>query len=213
MGGARRGIEESSVRFQSVRMLLAGVSMAVALPQQAGAESATDRSVNAVAGLHPMIELNCTPVNLGVWRVPKRNAGGTTRIMLDIDRAHLGAQISQNTAVARASGHPDWEPAFGVCTVTQSRALDQSSAVVTIQNNRLLKVVPDANAFTAVPAGRANSALRIDVYAPTLTRISNGTSTFLIGGGITIPEKIIDADYGAYRTATRPLVSVDDRMR
>lgn len=201
------------MRFHPVRMLLMGVSLAIVLPPQAGAETATDRSVNAVAGLHPMIELSCTPVNLGVWRVPKRNAGGPTQIMLDIDRIQQGVQVLQNTAVARASAHADWEPAFGVCTLTQSRALDHSSAVVTIKNNRLLKAVPDADAFTAIPAGRANSALRIDVYAPTLARISNGTSTFLIGGGLTIPEKITDADYGAYRSAIRTLISVDDRMR
>jgi hypothetical protein len=195
---------------------LAAVAVLICFVGVAGkalAESAVDRSVYAVVAIHPMIALSCTSVNLGVWRVPPRTTGGITRVMLDIDKEALGPQIFFNQKIARAQAYADWEPEFGVCTLTNSRALDQASAVIKISNNRLLKVTPDDVAFTKVKGGRAGYGIRVDVYAPTLVKIINGEATFKVGGGMTIPERLQETDYGAYRTTVRPIISIDDRMR
>ena len=198
----------------SCHILMFGLLVGLCCPAPLGwAESGTDRDVNATVGIHPMIELTCTPVNLGVWRVPPRETGGQTRIMLDIDYPELGPKISLNTQVAQASAHADWEPQFGTCTLTQSRALDESSAVVTISGNRLLAVTPDGEAYTGVEPGRSGYGIRVDVYAPTLVKIQNGTATFKVGGGMTIPQRVRETDYGGYRTVSQAVISVDDRMR
>jgi len=194
--------------------LLAGLLLAVALlPGLAMAESAINPSVDATVGIHPMLTLTCSPVNLGVWRVPPRTTGGTTRIMLDIDHPELGTQVYLNTKVAKAQAYADWDADFGTCTLTQSRALDQSSATIKIANNRLLKVDPADLSFTNINRGRSGSSIRVDVYVPTLVKIMNGTATFKVGGGLTIPQKIEFVDHGAYRTSIRPMITVDDRMR
>ena len=175
------------------------------------AESGMD-TVDVTAGLQSLMTLSCTPVNLGVWRSPPRNSGGTTRVMLDIDYPKVGAKIFFNTKIAQAIGHADWAPDFGVCTITSSRAIERVSAKVSISRNRLLRVVPVADRHTNVKAGRANFGIIVDVYAPKLVTIQNGEGSFLIGGGMTNPEKIEAGDYGGYVTAVYPMITVDDGM-
>lgn len=179
--------------------------------REAIAETGVD-TVDVTAGLQSLMTLTCTPVNLGVWRSPPRSTGGTTRIMIDIDYPSLGPKISLNTKIARAIGYADWVPDFGVCTITNSRAVERVSAKVSISDNRLLRVVPVADRHTNVKAGRANYGIRVDVYAPKLVTIQNGEGSFLIGGGMTIPEKIEAGDYGGYVTAVYPMITVDDGM-
>lgn len=202
-----------SMNLSRCLMGIAVLAWLVGMSGQALAESAADRSVNAVVAIHPMISLTCTPVNLGVWRVPPRTAGGITRVMLDIDKEALGPQVFFNRKIAKAGAYADWEPTFGECTLSNSRALDMASAVIKISNNRLLKVGPDGNAFTNVQGGRAGYGIRVDVYTPTLVQIKDGQATFKVGGGMTIPERVQVGDYGAYRTTIRPVITVDDRMR
>jgi len=177
--------------------------------QEAFAETGVD-SVDVTAGIHPLMTLSCTPVNLGVWRTPPRSSGGTTRIMLDIDYPQVGAKIFFNKKIAKALGYADWASDFGVCTITSSRAIKLTSAKVKITDNRLLRVVPVADRHTNVKAGRSNFGIRVDVYAPTLVAIRDGEGTFLVGGGMTIPEKIETGDYGGYVTAVMPMITVDD---
>jgi hypothetical protein len=199
------------VKFLQVKVvLLTVIALIAALAYQEAFCETGASSVDVTAGIAPMMTLTCTPVNLGVWRTPPRKSGGTTRIMLDIDYPLIGTKVSQNTAIARASAYADWTPDFGVCTVENSRAVKLTSARVKIINNRLLKVVPVADRHTKVKAGRPGFGIRIDVYAPTLVNIDNGSGSFLIGGGMTIPEKIEATDYGGYLTAVYPMITVDD---
>jgi hypothetical protein len=193
-----------------IYLLALAVMVAMSYREASGATGAD--SVDAMVGIHPMMTLTCTPVNLGVWRSPPRNSGGTTRIMLDIDYPKIGTKIFQNTKMALANAHADWTPDFGVCTVSNSRAIKLTSARIKIINNRLLKVVPVADRHTNVKAGRTNFGIRVDVYAPTLVNIVDGSGSFLIGGGMTIPEKIEATDYGGYLTAVYPMITVDDGM-
>lgn len=200
--------------FQFKGLLLLGLSLwATTPPLDAAAETAIDESVNATVGIHPMVSLECTSVNFGVWRSPPRNSGGATRIMLDVDYPDSEPRIFMNTHMARASDHSSWAPAFGICTLTQSRAPDHSSATITISNDRWLKITPDGDTFQNIANGRSGYGILVDVYVPSMVTIINGSATFRVGGGMTIPQRIEEGDYGGYRTTVRPIITVDDRMR
>ncbi|MDO9277091.1 MAG: hypothetical protein Q7U05_00830 [Polaromonas sp.] len=180
----------------------------------AWAEISRTAKLNAVVGLHSMMELSCTPLNLGVWRVPPRDAATPSLVMLDVDKPQEGVKLYQNTDIALASGRDNWSPAHGVCTLTQSRAMDMTSAKVSISNNRKLRVKGDATFYPGVNAPLTPAAgILVNVYAPMLTRIMNGQSTFLVGGSVSFPGRIVSGNHGAYTLLSGPIIRVDDGMR
>lgn len=184
------------------------------LAAPAWAETSQTAQLNAVVGLHPMVELSCTPLSLGVWRVPRRDTATPSLVVLDVDRPQEGVKVYQNTAIALASGNANWSPVHGTCTLTQSRALDMTSASVSITNNRNLKVKSDTTFYAGLdaPLAPANGIL-VNVYTVNLTRITNGQSTFLVGGSVSYPKKIVQGNHGAYTLLTSPTIRVDDGMR
>ncbi len=160
-----------------------------------------------------MVELTCTRLNLGVWRIPQRDVSMPSLVMLDVDRPLLGVQLYQNTAIALASGRSDWSPFYSTCTLTNSRAVDMTSAKVTITNNRELTVIGDSTVFEGISAPVTPAAgILVDVYTVNLTRIIDGKSTFLVGGSVSYPKKIVPGNHGAYRLVSYPTIRVDDEM-
>lgn len=183
------------------------------LVTQVWAEVSQAAQLNAVVGLHPMLELSCTPLNLGVWRVPPRDEAMPSLVMLDVDKPQEGVKLYQNTAIALASGRDNWSPAHGVCTLIQSRATDMTSAKVSISNNRKLRVKGDATFYPGVNAPLTPAAgIIVNVYTPTLTRVMNGQSTFLVGGSVSFPGRIVSGNHGAYTLLSGPIIRVDDGM-
>lgn len=196
-----------------VKKIITAVALGILVIHQgvAIAETGAD-TVDATAGLQSVMTLTCTPVNLGVWRTPPRTTGGVTEVVLDIDKPKDGYKVLFNTKIARALGYQDWAPDHGVCTITDSRALKRTSAKVNIINNRYLSVVPVSDRHTNVKAGRSKFGIRVDVQAPRLVPIMDGSASFLIGGAMTIPEKIETGDYGGYVTSVHSYITVDDGM-
>lgn len=170
--------------------------------------------LHAQAGVQGMLRLSCTPVNLGVWRVPVRDSGGSTTIMLGVDDPEGGFKLFGQTAgVALATQGPEWAGAFGVCTVSGSRALNGTTAKVSISENRFMRVTGDGVTFSGLSAPQSvNAAIRIDIFTVTAVTIQDGGATFLVGGGLTIPQRIRAEHYGGYRTTTKALITVDDRL-
>lgn len=183
------------------------------LAAQAWAETAQPAEISAVVALHPMLELSCTPLNLGVWRLPPRDAAMPSLVMLDVDKPQEGVKLYQNTAIALATGGTNWSPVHGICTLTQSRAMDMTSAKITITNNRNLRVKGDASFYVGVKAPLIPAAgIFVNVYTPTMTRIMNGQSTFLVGGSVSFPRRIVQGNHGGYTLVSAPMILVDDGM-
>lgn len=160
-----------------------------------------------------MVELSCTPLSLGVWRVPRRDVDMPSLVMLDVDRPQMGVQVYLNTAIAQATGHANWSPVYSTCTLTNSSAMDMTSAKVTIINNRNLKVKGNVTAFDGINAPLAPAAgILVNVYTVNLTRINNGQSTFLVGGSVSYPKKIVQGNHGGYTLVSYPTIRVDDGM-
>lgn len=183
------------------------------LASPAGAEISQTAQVNAMVGIHPMVELNCTPLRLGVWRVPLRKVSMPSLVMLDIDLPQQGVKLYQNTAIALASGRSDWLPVYSTCKLTNSSAVDMTSADVSISNNRNLKVKGDGSAYSGIHEPRVPAAgILVNVYTVNLTRIKNGESTFFVGGSVSFPANIVSGNHGAYSLLSYPTVRVDDGM-
>jgi len=88
-----------------LKKLMVGVTVA-ALPfgifvGQAAAETATD-TIDVYAGLAPVMELSCSDVNFGVWRVPTgtRSGGATTVALATDSTTSITAGSSTNIALS-----------------------------------------------------------------------------------------------------------------
>lgn len=175
------------------------------------AETASD-TVDANAGLQPVMELTCTDVSFGVWRVPVRTTGGTTVITLDA--AANTVTPSVNTTQVAQSLNGAWAHNRGTCTLSGSSATESTSATVTYTAN-LAKAFTGANAaatgFTNLDAPAVDATLTADITGPVNCTIDvNGECSFFLGGVLTIPEAIIADNYGGYRTSGPATVEVED---
>jgi len=175
------------------------------------AEQASD-SVDAKAGLAPALELSCTDVSFGVWRVPVRSSGGTTTITLD--RANDTVAASGNTTrVAQSNTDISWDHSRGECTLSGSTAADATAATITIASNTDMAFTA-ANAATTgyvgLDAATAAASMTASLNVPNTTTITSGSSTFYVGGVLTIPQAIIADNYGGYKTSSSATITAND---
>lgn len=199
--------------MKKLHKILAVTALSSLVATGAMADTASD-SVDAKAGLAPALELSCTDVSFGVWRVPVRSTGGTTTITLN--RANDTVAASGNTTrVAQSSSHASWVHSRGECTVSGSTAPNDTAADVSITNGAAMAFTGKAAADTgyvglAAPGSGASLAATLTTGAT--TTITSGSSTFYIGGTLTIPETIVTGNYGGYKTTTAATVQVDDKQ-
>lgn len=178
------------------------------------AETVTS-TIDATAGLQPALELTCTPVKFGVWRVPVRSGSVTTEITLTTTTDSPTVAGEQNRVAQSFTA--GWEPTRGKCTLSGTPAATDALVDVTMTD------------FTNMPLGGAADSLSkyVGLNAPgtaltlmkaslvtvaTATVTSTGTATFYIGGTLTIPAVIVKANYGGYKTTSAAGMSVDDKM-
>lgn len=174
------------------------------------AETVTS-TIDAKAGLAPAIELSCTPVSFGVWRVPVRSTSGTTTITLNAAADTVVA--SGNTTRVAQSAVGAWIHSKGVCTLSGSLAADTTAANVSISENTAMAFsAADATAtgYTSLNAATTAAALVATLTVPVTSVITSGATTFNVGGVLTIPQNIVVGNYGGYKTTTPATVSVQD---
>jgi len=178
----------------------------------AQADTASD-SVDAKAGLQPALELSCTDVSFGVWRVPTRTADGTTIITLGA--SDNTAVATGNTArVAQSTSVSSWAHSRGECTVAGSTAANDTNAAVTISDATAMSFTATAAAgtgFLGLAAPGTAAALAANLTVPATTKITSGASSFYVGGVLTIPQNIVSGNYGGYKTTESATVTVDDK--
>ena len=198
---------------KKLHKILAVTALSSLFATGAMADTASD-TVDAKAGLVPALELSCTDVSFGVWRVPVRSTGGDTIITLD--RATNTAAASGNDSrVAQSLSDASWTQSRGECTLSGSRAADSTAADVSITGGTGMTFTGQAAATTgfvglAAPSTAATLAATLTTGAT--TTITSGASTFYIGGTLTIPETIVSANYGGYKTSEAATVTVDDKQ-
>lgn len=174
-------------------------------------------SVNARAGLASLFEVTCSPVNFGVWRVPVRSSGGTTRVFLDVsanDRTGISnAYLKGNTyLVSLASGYNP--PEAGTCIVTGAVAVS-TTLPTAISNNLNLSFIASNHEGLGTPGTLALLTADLRLFSGgagtnPVAIDANGSGSFRVVGILTIPEEIKAENYGGYETGTGATVSVTD---
>ncbi len=194
-----------------VAALLAASTLA-AMPAQA--QQVVTASVNARAGLAPLTAVTCDDVNFGVWRVPTRTTGGSTLITLTVSANNAAgtttSTVSGNsTNVGLASGYI--APTAATCTV--SGATNVSSTLPTaITNNVGLAFTSSTHESLRVPTTLSLLSATLDLAGTGVVIDSAGAGSFRVVGVMTIPQQIISANYGGYRTEASATVSVTDQI-
>ena len=176
------------------------------------AETASD-TVDAKAGIQPAMELVCTDVSFGVWRIPARTGAATT---ITLDRATGAVTATGNTTrVAQSTSNASWLHERGTCTLSGSTAANGAAVAITLTGSTAMSF-DAANATTTGFVGlnaptTAVTGMQATLDAPaTVTLGAGGTATFYIGGVLTIPGTISANNYGGYKTTTSATVTAND---
>ncbi len=195
-----------------IAVLLAASTLA-ATPAHAAADSVV-ASVDATAGLSPVLSMTCDSVNFGVWRIPTRSTGGTTTITLT---------VSSNTAAGTTTATPGGNttgaglaagylpPLAATCTVSGSNNLS-STIQTAITGATNLPFGPSAHNTLSVPATLASMRANLALAGTGVAINGSGTGTFRVVGVLTVPETIVSGNYGGYRTEDAAQVLASDTL-
>lgn len=191
------------MRFNKIATAIVMGSLAV-LSTQAQAADTVTASVNAKAGLSPVLSLTCDDVNFGVWRVPVRNSGGTTTVTLTVSANTAAGSTTatsggNNTNVALASGYQ--VPAAATCSVAGSNNPAQTIQTA-ISNNTALSFGASNHNNLNNPAQVASLAADLTLGGTGVAISGTGDGTFRVTGVLTIPQAITVNNYGGYKTQT-----------
>lgn len=184
------------------------------LSSNAWAEVASD-TVDAKMGLQPAMELVCTDVSFGVWRIPIRT-GAATIITLDRNTGTITA-TGNTSRVAQSTANVSWLHERGTCSLTGSTAATGSAVSISLSNSSAM-AFDAANANTTGFVGlnaptTAVTGMQATLSAPSIINLSaGGTATFYIGGELTIPGTIVSSNYGGYKTTAPATVTADDSV-
>ncbi len=190
------------------KRILVTALLAGSLATTAQAETAST-TVQVFAGLAPVIQLTCTDVNFGTWRVPT-GAGAVTTITLDgASDIAIAAGAITNVALSTTRN----TSANGVCTVTGSLKTAGNGAATLTGGTASFSANTGSTGFMDESVTAPNTALETLGYvlalSSTTPAISAGGASFKIGGVMTIPVGLVSANYGDYKAPT-VTVSFDD---
>jgi hypothetical protein len=203
------------MKFSKISAAVAMGTLAAISMQAQGADTGT-ASVNAIAGLAPVITISCTDVNFGVWRIPSRSSGGATTITLTTATntaaaATTAAATGNTTSVALASGFV--APTAATCSV--SGIMNKSATVQTsIASNTGLTFATSNHESLAHPTALADLRANLSLEGTGVVIDASGVGAFRVGGVLTIPNVIDASHYGGYKTngVNAALVTVTDQI-
>lgn len=197
---------------QFTKIAAATALLATSLISTGAMAEAVTNSVDARAGLAPALEMTCTPVSFGVWRVPVRAGGAVTTITLDASTNAVTAG-GNLTRVAQSLSVGSWIHSRGTCTMSGSTAANATNATTGITGATAM-AFSAANAaatgYVGLVAAPVAAALVATLTVGSTSAISSGATTFYVGGVLTIPTTIVVDNYGGYKTTGFATVSADD---
>ena len=200
-------------RFTKISLCAAVVAASLATTAQAEEASTT---VNVYAGLASVMELTCSDVSFGVWRVPTGSrAGGTTTITLV--EGGTASTTTGGDGVALSVAHVSHAPKAGECTVSGSSKVSGDGAAnigggIADITGSFVAAGADDEFFTGLKVPTTaltalNYTLRLSNYTPTVT--GSGGTIFKVFGEMVIPNDLGSSNYGGYKAGTIA-VSFDD---
>jgi hypothetical protein len=185
------------------------LAAAVLAASGAQAQQTASTTVNAVAGLAPVMTLTCTDVNFGVWTVPSGDRGGVTTLTMSVnapDSATATETIAVSGVTTVAQIYPD---TAGRCVVqgawnTLTAAINGNSGMAFGTSNHIVALgnvkVP------TVTNSNVSANLTLSTTTPSVN--ANSEAFFYVVGTLTIPNNLITGNYGGYRANTPATVSV-----
>ena len=184
----------------------------------ARAETVTD-TIQIYAGISPVLEMNCTDLNFGVWLLPVGTRAGPTYIEI-ASSGTATAQLTDAAGVAdnavSLSAKFD-APAAGVCTVTGSQVggVGVNGTATITTGGPVGTLIPGENASAANYPGAADIGLGSFTYAIALSTTTpaisaEGTAIFMVVGNMMIPAAVLASHYGAYTGTVGHTISFDD---
>jgi hypothetical protein len=208
------------MKIMTSKAVLAAALAATILgtPSAASAQDSREAFVNARAGIVPVLNLVCTPVNFGVWRMPIRSTGGTTTVTLTVASGDQSLALTTATAtgnvtsVALASGYQ--APDAARCTVSGSTNPEQTIQT-SIRDNIGLAFGASTHDNLTNPGTPATLSADLSLASTGVAINSNGTGVFRVAGVLTLPQTIAAVNYGGYSTTTAEnaaIVTVTDAL-
>lgn len=191
-------------KTMNAALLAAVLTAFVALPAQAQTVTVVSTSVNARAGLSPVLAISCDAVNFGVWRVPIRNSGGLTEIGLTVSANNATGvttfSVAGNTInVARDTSY--LPPKAATCLVVGSRPVS-TNLPTAISSNANLGFIASNHENLPTPSVLAELVANLALGGTGVAVDANGAGSFRVTGFLTIPEVIVQGNYGGYQTGT-----------
>lgn len=208
--------------MKNFKLRMLSTAIAVGFASNVTAETATD-TVDVYAGLAPSLELTCTDVHFGVWRVPVRDGGGSTTVTLTAGTFNTGnstfptseAVTGNDTGVALSSNFD--EPQVGTCLVSGSAAADGTTGTASLPDlsGAALAPITDVadyvfgtiNIPTSSDPDLLPFSLTLSSTSPT---INSGETQFAIAGAVTLPANITVGQYGGYKYSDSVVVTFND---
>lgn len=210
----------------SKKLTAAAAIVAAGFASNAAADTATD-TIEVYAGLAPALELTCTDVHFGVWRVPTGDRGGVTTVALTAGAFSSGAFETTAAAtgfadrVALSKNAAFDEPQVGTCVVTGSTAAENAPGSASIIDEDGVQAFGSVVAIgtagdyefgtIGVPANeeaQMSYLLELNNRAPVFD--ANGRTEFAVEGTLTIPQTITAGDLGGYKSNASHTVAFND---
>lgn len=207
------------------RNLLAFFAAAALLPNAALAEEATT-DISVYAGLEPVMQLNCSPLNFGVYQIARGDRGiGSNKTTVQMS---IGNHRDTNAEEARISfinsgqdqialsDKPAYDPPqFAVCLVTGSRVKSGSLTITRDPGFGSVSFAGIASNPFALALGNPKTAatgiLGYFTVPSSVQTDANGDAAFTIVGELDIPNNLVADNYGSYKAA--PLtITVSDGL-
>lgn len=185
---------------------MAAVSVAAPLLLGAASVSAADArfaSVNAQAGVAPILTLVCNDIDFGAWRVQVRDDSETE---VDLDESD-NTTLSQNTKGVSKSSVSSLTTA-GKCVLTGSQVANGHKIGVTLLSSTNVSFEGSARNYLRRPS--SDAPLKANFAAPIKVTVNAGQATFKVSGALTIPGKINMDHYGGYSSIAPIQVQVVD---
>lgn len=169
----------------------------------AGAQNAVSSALNVQAGLLPALQLVCTDIDFGVWRVQTRDGGGASSVELD-DRD--GTTLGGETA-GLSKANTAHQPVAGTCTVSGSQAASGQKIAISLVN--VADVDFDGSNDSELGRPGAVALMKANIKVPNKVVVNGGSASFKLWGTLSIPAKIIRENYGAYVSAPVQVQVID----
>jgi len=181
-------------------------------------------NISVFAGLEPVMTLECTPINFGVYQVARGDRGiglGPTIVFLEESRGGTITTAFENEGTDKIalSDKPEYgSPQLGECTIKSSRVRNNDLYITRdpAEDTALDFSGEGANPFASslnAPITQVNgivAKLFVDERDSSLIRTDDeGNAVFKIVGELNIPNNLTAENYGSYKGAALTITVSD----